>query len=162
MKIELFTDGACSGNPGPGAIGVIVKRDNNVVQRLSRYIGETTNNIAEYTAVIYALQAALIMRADNVSLFTDSELIASQLNGVYKVTSPHLLLLFDQIQHLKTGFQSFCVQHVRREYNKDADSLARKALKSEPTKMVASRKATESQMDFVAKGRGEESPSSTG
>lgn len=162
MKLEIYVDGACSGNPGPAAIGVVIKRDNKTIKELAKSIGEATNNIAEYTAVVYALQEALILRATDVLVNTDSELVSCQLNGTYKVTHPQLILLFDQIKHMKAGFRSFTIQHVRREKNQDADRLAREAIKAEQVKMVASRKKKESQMDFVSDSRGEESPSSKG
>ncbi len=139
MRLKIYSDGACSGNPGPAGIGVVIHKDGEVVKEISKYIGEATNNIAEYTAVIYAAQEALIMRADEVALFTDSELVYNQLSGYYKVKDSKIKPLFDQIQHLAGGFKKFYITHVLRDKNKDADKLARKAIKDKQAKVVASR-----------------------
>jgi len=154
MKLEIFTDGACSGNPGPASIGVVIKKEGETVGEISQSIGNATNNIAEYTAVVYALQEALIRRADEVNLATDSELLFKQLQGVYEVKNENILPLYAQIQHLKKGFKSLVVRHVPRELNKEADRLAQKAVvkkSKEQTKVVASQLIC-----------GEESPSSKG
>ncbi len=91
---------------------------------LSRYIGETTNNVAEYLALIYALQHAAIRRYDDVHVRTDSQLMARQFDGQYKVKNPELIRLHGLVQHLAEGFQSCQVEHVPREQNKEADRLA--------------------------------------
>ena len=83
--IEIFTDGACSGNPGLASIGVVFKKDGKLLKEISQCIGMATNNIAEYTAVIYALQEALILKAEKVVIHTDSELLFKQVKGQYKV-----------------------------------------------------------------------------
>ncbi len=142
-KLEIYSDGACSGNPGPAGIGVVIKKDGKVFKEISKYIGEATNNIAEYTAIIYAAQEALIQQADEVALFTDCELAYSQMIGRYQVKDVKIKVLFDQVQHLASGFKVFVVTHVPREQNKDADKLARKAIKTEQAKVVASRQSPE-------------------
>jgi len=139
MRLKIYSDGACSGNPGPAGIGVVIYKSGKVVKEISKYIGAATNNIAEYTAVIYAAQEALIMRADVVDLFTDSELVYNQMSGSYKVKDAKIKPLFDQIQHLAGGFKGFHITHVLRDKNKEADKLARKAIKDKQTKVVASR-----------------------
>lgn len=149
--LEIFTDGACSGNPGPAAIGVVIKENGDVVAEMSKSIGHATNNIAEYMAVIYALQEALIRRADQVVLSTDSELLYNQVVGVYAVKNPNIQPLFDQVKHLAKGFKNLTMRHVPREQNKEADFLAKKAIIKEQTKVVASQVHC-----------GEESPSSSG
>lgn len=151
MVLEIFTDGACSGNPGPAGIGVIITEQGKIVAEISEDIGPATNNIAEYTAVIYALQEALIRRADEVLLCTDSELLYKQVLGIYEVKNANIQPLFSQIKHLIKGFRRFTIRHVPREQNKDADRLAKKAISKEQTKVVASQ--------FNC---GEESPSSKG
>ncbi len=85
MKLEIFTDGGCSGNPGPAAIGVVIKEGAKPIKTLARAIGQGTNNIAEYTALIVGLQEALILKADEVSVKTDSELMSKQVSGAYAV-----------------------------------------------------------------------------
>ena len=102
----MYVDGACSGNPGEAGIGVIVKRDGKMIKEISQSIGQATNNIAEYTAMIYALQEALILKSDNVTIYTDSELVFNQVTGNYKVKDAKLLLLFDQVRHLKEGIEN--------------------------------------------------------
>ncbi len=148
---EIFTDGACSGNPGPSSIGYIIRQNGKVVGEFSRFIGQATNNIAEYTALIYALQEALILKATDVSVCADSELLCRQVLGEYQVKHENIKPLFDQIQHLAGGFRSFRIRHVPRTENLDADRLAREALKQGRTKVFAS-----------AEQAGEESPSSRG
>lgn len=150
-ELEIFVDGACSGNPGPAAIGVVLRQDGKIVKEVSRTIGDATNNIAEYSALVYALQEALILKADRVRVFTDSELVFRQLNGSYKVKNEHLKFLFDQVQHLKRGFQDVAITHIPREQNKEADKLATTALKKQ-AKTVAP----------LFDNGGEESPSSRG
>ena len=136
--LEIFTDGACSGNPGQAGIGVVLKQQGKVVGEISQGIGQATNNIAEYMAVIYGLQEALIQRFQDVTVYTDSELLCNQFNRIYKVKNENLKPLFDQIQHLMRGFHQVKVRHIPRNQNKDADHLAKKAVKSEQAKMVAS------------------------
>lgn len=150
-KIEIFTDGACSGNPGEAGVGVVIKKGSDVIWRLSKSIGKGTNNIAEYTAALYALQQALILKARDLVLYTDSELLYKQVMGQYKVRHPSIKYLFDLVQHLITGFDHVDVRYVPREKNKEADKLARRALKTEQAKVVASGVLF-----------GEESPSSKG
>ena len=150
-KIEIFTDGACSGNPGEAGVGVVIKKGPDVIWRLSKSIGKGTNNIAEYTAALYALQQALILKARDLVLYTDSELLYKQVMGQYKVRHPSIKYLFDLVQHLITGFDHVDVRYVPREKNKEADKLARRALKTEQAKVVASGVLF-----------GEESPSSKG
>ena len=150
-QLEINIDGASRGNPGPGAIGVVIRESGKVIQELSRTIGEVTNNVAEYTALIFALQEALILKADELKIYTDSELLYHQILGQYKVKNPNLKTLFEQVQHLADGFKKIDISHIPREQNKDADKLANKALDTEQAKTVAS--------VFRA---GEESPSSKG
>ncbi len=150
-QVEIYSDGACSGNPGRAGIGVVIKCGQKVIWEYSQPIGTTTNNVAEYTAAIYGLQQALILRAETVVLYTDSELFARQICGVYRVKHPNIKFLFALIQHLKTGFRQFRVEHLPREGNKDADRLAKQSIKTERPKAVA--------LELFS---GEESPSSKG
>ena len=151
MKLEIFTDGGCSGNPGEAAIGVVIKNGLKTVKTLSRAIGQGTNNIAEYTALIYALQEALILKADEVSVKTDSELMAKQVSGKYAVKHENIKPLFEQVKHLVAGFKKFQITHVPREQNSEADALVRQVLK---------KAGQDGRSD--AYGVGEESPSSKG
>jgi len=151
MKLEIFTDGGCSGNPGEAAIGVVIKEGIKNVKTLSRAIGQGTNNIAEYTALIVALQEALILRADDVSVKSDSELMVKQVSGAYAVKHENIKPLFAQVKHLITGFKSFQIAHVPREQNSEADALVRQVLK---------KAGQDGRCD--AHGVAEESPSSKG
>jgi len=128
-EVEIYIDGASKGNPGPGGIGVVVCRGKETVSNLSRYIGEVTNNVGEYTALIYGLQECLILKARRVKVFTDSELLYRQINRTYKIKSPSLLVLYRQAQHLMSAFDQVSVAHIPRESNQGADRLANKAVK---------------------------------
>ncbi len=149
-ELEIFVDGACEGNPGPAGIGVVIRENQKIIKNISKSIGQATNNIAEYTAFIHALQEALILKADKLKLHTDSELLYNQLKGTYKVKNEQLKTLFDEVKHLAEGFELIDVQLIPREKNKEADKLATSAIK-EQAKVVASK------FRF-----GEESPSSGG
>ena len=127
-EFVIFTDGACSGNPGEAAIAFVIQEGEEIVKEYACGIGLATNNVAEYTAIIYALQQALIQKADKVTVFTDSELVYRQIMGIYNVKDAKIKPLFDQVQHLKAGFKNFEINHIPREKNKNADRLAKKAL----------------------------------
>ncbi len=131
MKLEIFTDGGCSGNPGPASIGVVIKQDGKLIKEIARPIGNATNNIAEYTAMIVALQEALILKADEISVKTDSELMYKQIIGEYKVKHEGIKPLFEQVMQLKSGFKKATFAHIPREQNKEADLLTRKAMNIE-------------------------------
>lgn len=127
--VNVYTDGASRGNPGPAGLGVVLKDDSGKkIKEFHKALGVTTNNAAEYYAVIYGLQEALFQRADDVDLYVDSELVAEQLNGQYKVKNENLKTLFEQAAHLISGFKKFRVNNIPRELNKDADKLANKAI----------------------------------
>ena len=128
-KLELFIDGACQGNPGPSGVGVVIRRDGKIVKEISRYIGKATNNIAEYTALIFGLQESLLLRAESVKINTDSQLLYRQLLKVYKVKHPNIIGLYNQAIHLVGGFKEFSISHIPRELNAQADKLATKAIK---------------------------------
>ena len=128
-KISLYVDGGSRGNPGPGGIGVVIlDKKGQKIKEFNKYIGVTTNNIAEYKAVIYGLQEALIERADEVELNLDSELVAQQLKGDYRVRNPNIKPLFEQTLHLISGFKKVDIKHINREKNKEADKLVNKAI----------------------------------
>jgi ribonuclease HI len=129
FKLELFIDGACQGNPGPSGAGVVIRHNGKIIKEISRYIGSATNNIAEYTALIFGLQESLILKADSVKINTDSQLLYRQLIKVYKVKHPNILGLYNQAVHLAGGFKEFSISHVPRELNTEADKLATKAIK---------------------------------
>ena len=128
-KAKVFIDGASRGNPGPAAIGVVFQDlEGKVVKELAIKIGDTTNNVAEYMALVFALQEGLMMRVGEIHIFTDSELLARQFSGEYKVKDPGLHRLALQVKHLTSGFDKISVRHIPREENKLADRQANKAL----------------------------------
>ena len=125
----LYVDGASRGNPGPSAVGVVLyDGGKRVVRSFGKYIGETTNNVAEYTALLYGIQEALQQQAKTLKVHTDSELLARQMQGRYKVKEPQLKVLNEQIHYLIPGFRSFSIQHIPREKNREADRLANQAI----------------------------------
>lgn len=129
MILTAFTDGASRGNPGQAGIGVVIYNDKDeVVAELSEYIGEATNNVAEYTAVIRALEKGLELGGVEISLYTDSELLAKQVKGEYKVKNEGLIPLYKQVVNLKGEYDKFVVTHVPRAKNKVADGLANQAI----------------------------------
>lgn len=129
QEIKIYVDAASRGNPGKAGIGaVIYDSSDKVVTKLSEYIGHATNNVAEYTGVIYALQEALILGAKRVSIFSDSELVVKQISGEYAVKNEDLRRLRKQVEHLRKGFKELNITFIRREKNKLADKLANQAI----------------------------------
>lgn len=128
-RLRVFIDGASRGNPGEAAIGVVFQDlKGGVVKSLSLKIGTATNNVAEYCALIFALQEALIMRVQELEVFTDSELVARQFNGEYKIKEAGLRPLFLIAKNLTRGFKDVRLGHVPRSENKLADREANRAL----------------------------------
>lgn len=127
--IEIYIDGASKGNPGPSGIGVIICKDGRTIKNISSYIGTATNNIAEYTAFIFGLQEALKLKAEYVTVNTDSELLYKQINKTYKIKSPNIIGLYHQALNLLSAFKDVKVTHIPRENNRGADKLATEAVK---------------------------------
>lgn len=129
MHLTVSTDGGARGNPGPAAIGASVTDETGTeVGSVSECIGETTNNVAEYTAVVRGLELASSLGADEVTLRSDSELLIRQLDGRYKVKAAHLQPLHAEVRRLLAGFSRVTLEHVRREFNTRADALVNAAL----------------------------------
>ncbi len=128
-QVTIYTDGGSRGNPGPGGAGFTLEdeKGNSLLAR-GIYLGKTTNNIAEYTAIKEALQAAQELGAESVKLFSDSELLVRQLNGQYKVKSPNLKPFYADCMELLGEFKAWQVTHVYREQNARADALANEAM----------------------------------
>jgi len=127
-KLQIFTDGGARGNPGPAGIGVVIWSGNELVGRHKSYIGEATNNQAEYKAVILALEEVKKLDAEELEFFLDSELVVKQLNREYKVKDKDLAPLFVQVWNLSLGFKKTTFRHVPREKNKEADKLVNEAI----------------------------------
>jgi ribonuclease HI len=136
MKITVNTDGASRGNPGPGAIGVVIANEKGeVIKKYDEFLGDrVTNNEAEYEAIIFSLKKLkLLLGKDKVKKIevefkSDSELLVMQLSGKYKIVEKTLQELFMKIWNLKTEFGRMDFVHVPRERNKEADKLANQAL----------------------------------
>jgi len=128
-EFEIYIDGASKGNPGPSGIGVVICQDGRTIKNIASYIGNTTNNIAEYTALIYALQEGLILKTERIKINTDSQLLYRQINKVYKIKSPNILGLYNQALHLMAAFKQVSINHISRNENRGADRLASRAIK---------------------------------
>jgi len=128
-NLIIYTDGGARGNPGPAGIGAIIYDENkNILEKISEYIGETTNNQAEYKAVISALKKAKELKAEYLNFYLDSELVVKQLNREYKVKNADLSPLFLQIHNLSINFKKISYTYIPRELNKNADKLANEAM----------------------------------
>ena len=122
---KVHVDGAARGNPGPAGIGVLIEDgEGNVLREIGEPLGRTTNNVAEYSALIRGLEEARALGCDQIAVFTDSELMAHQINGKYSVKAVHLIPLYQRATALLKQFSTATVTHVRRELNKRADALS--------------------------------------
>ncbi|MPZ48375.1 MAG: reverse transcriptase-like protein [Dehalococcoidia bacterium] len=129
----VYSDGASRGNPGPASIGgVVIDLDGRVVHEVSETLGVTTNNVAEYKALVAVLEAALALGARRVEVRMDSELIVRQAIGRYRVKNPALIPLHNRVLALRTQFDEVVFRHVPRAQNKHADALANQALDRAP------------------------------
>jgi len=125
----MYTDGGARGNPGPAAYGVVIYDEGGKkIGEYSKYIGETTNNQAEYQAVDFAMQKAKDLGFSEVEIYSDSELIVNQLNQKYKVKNQELGVWFLRIWNLKQEFKKVVFTHISREKNKEADKLVNQEL----------------------------------
>jgi len=130
-KLIVYTDAAARGNPGPAGIGIVIQNeDDKVVKEHYEFIGEQTNNTAEYMAFIKGLELARDMKADSILVQTDSELLANQINGVHKVKHKALIDLYINAKKLLNNFTKVEINHIDRGKNKDADRLANLAIDS--------------------------------
>lgn len=126
--VTINIDGASKGNPGPSSIGILFQINNETVKEISEYIGEHTNNFAEYTALIRALEICLESGFYNIEVKSDSELVVKQINKVYKVKDPDIKDLYDKASVLINKLSTFKIVHVPREENSKADKLANQGL----------------------------------
>lgn len=126
--MDIFTDGGARGNPGPAGIGAVLWSGQTVVGTHKRYIGEATNNQAEYQAVILGLEQAKRIGATELDFYLDSELLVGQLSRQFKVKNPELGSLFVKAWNLMLGFKKVSFHHIPREKNKDADRLVNQAI----------------------------------
>jgi len=139
-KFIIHTDGGARGNPGPAAVGVVIKGPAEI-KKYAEYIGETTNNEAEYAAVISALKKIKALfgkekaKKIEINFKMDSEFVMKQLNGEYKIEEERMQPLFIAVWNLKMDFARVTFSHVRREQNKEADRLVNIALDSRQGKL---------------------------
>ncbi len=128
-KYILYTDGAARGNPGPAGAGAFIcTEDGNVVAEVVRYLGETTNNVAEYQALLAGLEKLIQLGAEDVEIRADSELMVRQIQGRYRVKNPNLLILFREAVLLLKKIGKYSIKHIAREENSEADRLANQAI----------------------------------
>ena len=130
MTLHIYIDGACKGNPGPGGIGIAVHDENrDLLKQYCQFIPHCTNNEAEYTALLKALEAAHRLGAGRVCVYSDSLLLVRQFNGQYKVKKENLRASLEKIRQKASHFESVSLRHIPREQNELADSLANLAVK---------------------------------
>ena len=128
-QLHIYTDGASRGNPGDaGAGAVICNTRGKIIKKIKRYLGNTTNNVAEYLALIIALQEALKFKAEVIHLYLDSELIVRQIKGIYKVKDRKMKFLSHQAKKLLSQFIQYDIICIDRKKNKKADELANLAI----------------------------------
>jgi ribonuclease HI len=128
-RLVMNIDGAARGNPGPAGVGVMIREEGGPLEReLWEYIGEATNNVAEYEALLLALSEAGRLKAAQVTIRSDSELLVRQLEGRYRVKHPRLMGLHSRARELVKTLPSFQIEHVGRERNHQADALANRAI----------------------------------
>lgn len=134
-KIIIYTDGGSRGNPGPSALGVVFYNEKgDIFKKYSEFLGNTTNNEAEYKAVIFALKkfkalfGKKITQTSEIEVKSDSELIVRQLNGEYKIMDPGIGNLFLEVWNLRTDFKKIKFSLISREKNKEADKMVNEEL----------------------------------
>jgi ribonuclease HI len=126
---SLYFDGASRGNPGPAGAGVVlVDPHGEVATRNLEYLGQSTNNVAEYRGLLLGLKMAQNLGIKKIRVYSDSELIVRQINGSYRVKKPHLLALWQEARRELQHFEAFEIAHVPRELNYQADRLANRAI----------------------------------
>lgn len=129
MKLTIYADGASRGNPGSASYGFVVKENNKILYQEGKYIGVTTNNVAEYTAVLQALKYVQgLQGVEEIAVYCDSKLVAEQLSGRFKIKAKHLKPIIEQIKILSLELGGVIFSHVPRSQNMLADRLANLAL----------------------------------
>jgi ribonuclease HI len=137
VKITIFTDGGARGNPGPAAVGAVIQKQGQILKKYSQFIGEATNNQAEYEAVIFALKKIKLLfgkkkaKETEIEVRVDSELVAKQLNHQYKIKEEELQPLFLKVWNLVLDFGQVSFKYIPRQQNKEADRLVNQALDTE-------------------------------
>jgi ribonuclease HI len=127
-ELNIHVDGAARGNPGPAAFAYVISQDGQVLREEAGCLGTATNNLAEYTALVRALERAAELGGERLLIRSDSELLVKQMNGLYRVKHPQLKVLYDQACRLRDRFSSVEIIHVPRAQNSHADRLCNEAL----------------------------------
>jgi len=130
QEIQIYTDGASRGNPGDAAWAYLILKNGDIVSKESGFLGKTTNNVAEYNAVIHALQAAKDKGYKTVEIYSDSELVVKQINGQYQVRKAHLRPLWEEVKKLQSCFEYTVFNSVPRSdrYVSVADQMCNETL----------------------------------
>ena len=128
LKVIAFIDGAARGNPGPAGYGVYMRTESGEIIEIAGYLGRTTNNVAEYSGLLDALEVAKEEGATEVEIVSDSELLVKQMLGQYRVRHPNLTPLYNRARMMASQFRRFSIRHTLRAGNKDADRLANLAV----------------------------------
>jgi len=129
MKLFIHTDGGARGNPGPGAIGIVITNEKKeIIKEIGKFIGRSTNNEAEYQAVVEALKTCGEKKNLDIEFFIDSLLIVNQLNGKFKVKEPRMKKYFNEIKLLEKNFKSVKYTHIERSKNYAADKIVNEVL----------------------------------
>ena len=126
--VSIYIDGAARGNPGPAGAGAVLKENDKTIKTAYKYLGDATNNIAEYSALILGLQEATALGYKKAELYLDSELVAQQLRGAFRVKNSNIKPIFEKALVLINNFSDFKIIKIDRTYNKEADKLANKAI----------------------------------
>jgi ribonuclease HI len=127
-RVTVNVDGGARGNPGPAAIGVVLREGDQVLEEVGETIGEATNNVAEYRALLRGIELAATHGASELELIGDSELVVRQVEGRYKVKNAGMKELHEEVKRALREFDSWSIRHVRRTENADADRLVNQAL----------------------------------
>jgi ribonuclease HI len=130
--LEIYVDGASRGNPGSSGAGVLIKDIDGTIHKIKRNLGILTNNQAEYEALIIALQAAKELKKNHLKIYTDSSLLANQINGNWRVRDSKIAVLYKKARRLIEKFKQVEIEHIPRELNREADRLANEAIDEYP------------------------------
>ena len=130
MPYTLQFDGACRGNPGLCGAGYVIYKDNEIMEKHSKFVAvRNTNNFSEYSALLFGIERVIELGIKDINVEGDSQLVINQLNGIYSVRSDNIIELYNKIVEHLCDFDSFTFRHIRREKNKLADCLANTAIK---------------------------------
>ncbi len=132
--VEVFIDGASSGNPGKVGIGYLVYKNQKLLLKRKIYLGVNTNNFAEYMSLVFSLVELLSLKVEECKIYSDSKLLCEQIKGNYKIKSKNIFALYVLAKNLISRFKKIELVHISREKNREADKLAKEAIKEETIK----------------------------